>query len=150
MTFAPPEGWRHVKRTGRHAAVDYAQALKDLCDTHLPDPRTIVLARDNLGTPKPAPLHEAFPAPEARRLVERLAWRPTPKHGRWLGLAAAEFGAVSSQCPDRRIPGRRASAEGVAAWQDSRNNKHTKADRPFTAADARVKLKRSYPTLWAT
>ncbi len=147
MMFAPPEGWRQVKRTGRHAAVDYAQALKDLSDTHVPDARTIVLVQDNLGTPKPASLHEAFPAPEARRLVERFEWRHTPKHGSWLDLAEAELGAVSSQCLDRRIPDRRTLAEEVAAWQDSRNNKHTKADWQFTTADARVKLKRSYPTL---
>jgi hypothetical protein len=74
MMFAPLEGWRHVKVTDRHAAVDYAQVLKELSDTHFPDASKIVLVQDNLNTHKPASLYEAFPAAEARRLVERFEW----------------------------------------------------------------------------
>jgi hypothetical protein len=82
MMFAPLEGWRHVKVTDRHAAIDYAHALRDLSDTHFPDAAKIVLVQDNLSTHKPASLYEAFPAPEARRLAERFEWHYTPKHGR--------------------------------------------------------------------
>ena len=71
MMFAPLEGWRHVEVTDRHAAVDYARVLKDLSDTHFPGVSKIVLVQDNLNTHKPASLYEAFPAEEARRLVER-------------------------------------------------------------------------------
>src|ERR1019366_7111272 len=71
MMFAPLEGWRHVKVTDRHTALDYAQVLKELSDTHLPKAKKIVLMQDNLNTHRPASLYEAFPAPEARRLVER-------------------------------------------------------------------------------
>jgi len=74
MMFAPLEGWRHVKCTDRHAAVDYAQVLKELSDTHFPNARKIILVQDNLSTHKPASLYEAFPAAEARRLVERFEW----------------------------------------------------------------------------
>ena len=63
MMFAPLEGWRHVKVTDRHAAVDYAHALRDLSDTHFPDAAKIVLVQDNLSTHKPASLYEAFPRP---------------------------------------------------------------------------------------
>jgi len=147
MMFAPLEGWRHVKCTDRHAAVDYAQVLKDLSDTHFPTPAKIVLVQDNLSTHKPASLYEAFAAAEARRLVERFEWHYTPKHGSWLDMAESELGVLSSQCLDRRIPDRQTLAEEVAAWQDSRNKKHTKAEWQFTTADARVKLKRLYPTL---
>ena len=147
MMFAPLEGWRQVKCTDRHAAVDYAQVLKDLSDTHFPGAKKIILVQDNLSTHKPASLYEAFAAPEARRLVERFEWHYTPKHGSWLDMAESERGVLSSQCLDRRIPDRQTLVEEVAAWQHSRNNKHTKADWPFTTADARVKLKRLYPTL---
>ncbi len=147
MMFAPLEGWRQVKCTDRHAAVDYAQVLKDLSDTHFPTAAKIVLVQDNLSTHKPASLYEAFPAAEARRLVERFEWHHTPKHGSWLDMAESELGILSSQCLDRRIPDKQTLAEEVAAWQDSRNNKHTKADWQFTTADARVKLKRLYPAL---
>ena len=87
MVFAPLEGWRHVKVTDRHTAIDYAHVLRDLSDTHFPDAAKIVLLQDNLNTHKPASLYEAFPAPEARRLVERFEWHYTPKHGSWLDLA---------------------------------------------------------------
>jgi hypothetical protein len=71
MMFAPLEGWRHVKVTDRHTAVDYAHALKDLADSHFPKAKKIVLVQDNLNTHTKASLYEAFPAAEARRLAER-------------------------------------------------------------------------------
>jgi hypothetical protein len=147
MMFAPLEGWRRVKITDRHAAVDYAQVLKELSDTHFPEADKIVLVQDNLSTHKPASLYEAFPAPEARRLVERFEWHYTPKHGSWLDMAESELGVLSSQCLDRRIPDKQTLIDEVAAWQDARNKNHTKADWQFTTADARVKLKRLYPAL---
>jgi hypothetical protein len=147
MMFAPLEGSRHVKVTDRHAAVDYAQVLKELSDTHFPKAEKIVLVQDNLSTHKPASLYEAFPAPEARRLVERFEWHYTPKHGSWLNMAESELGTLSSQCLDRRIPDKKTLIGEVAAWENSRNKNHTKADWQFTTADARVKLKRLYPAM---
>ena len=107
----------------------------------------IVLVQDNLNTHKPASLYEAFPAAEARQFVERFEWHYTPKHGSWLDMAKSELGVVSSQCLDRRIPDKQTLIEEVAAWEDDRNKNHTKADWQFTTADARIKLKRLYPTL---
>jgi hypothetical protein len=104
MLFAPLEGWRHVEVTDRHTAVDYAHILKQLADSFFPDAGKSVLVQDNLNTHKPASLYEAFPAVEARRLVERFEWRYTPKHGSWLNIAESELSVVSSQCLDRRIP----------------------------------------------
>ncbi len=115
MIFAPLEGWRHVEVTDHHTAVDYAQILKDLSDTHFPNAAKIVLVQDNLSTHKPASLYEAFPAPEARRLVERFEWHYTPKHGSWLDMAESELGVLSSQCLDRRIPDKPSLIREVAA-----------------------------------
>jgi hypothetical protein len=103
--------------------------------------------QDNLNTHKPASLYEAFPAAEARRLVERFEGHYTPKHGSWLDMAESELGVVSSQCLDRRIPDKQTLIEEVAAWEDDRNKSHAIADWQFTTADARIKLKRLYPTL---
>ncbi len=147
MMFAPLEGWRQVAVTDRHAALDYAQVLKDLSDIHFPKAAKIVLVQDNLSTHKPASLYEAYPAAEARRLVERFEWHYTPKHGSWLDMAEAELGVLSSQCLDRRIPDKAMLIKEVAAWETHRNKKHAKADWQFTTADARVKLKRLYPAL---
>jgi DDE superfamily endonuclease len=147
MMFAPLEGWRQVKVTDRHAAVDYAQVLKELSDTHFPTATKIVLMQDNLNIHKPASLYQAFPAAEARRLVERFEWHYTPKHGSWLNMAESELSVLSSQCLARRIPDKQMLIDEVTAWQGRRNQNHAKADWQFTTADARVKLKRLYPAL---
>ena len=88
---------------------------------------------------------KAFPAPEARRLVERFEWHYIPKHGSWLDMAEFELGVLASQCLDRRIADKKMLANEVTAWQDYRNKHHAKADWQFTTANARVKLKRLYP-----
>jgi len=145
MIFAPLEGWRHVKVPAHHAAIDYAQVLKELSDTHFPSAAKIVLVQDNLSTHKPASLYEAFPAVEARRLNERFEWHYTPKHGSWLDMAESELGVLATQCLDRRIPDKLNLIEEVAAWETHRNKHHAKADWQFTTDDARVKLKKLYP-----
>ena len=147
MLFAPLEGWRHVEVTERHTALDYAQILKDLSDRHFSGAGKIALVQDNLNTHKPASLYEAFPAAEARRLVERFEWHYTPKHGSWLDMAESELSVLSGQCLDRRIPDREILIEEVSAWEDRRNKKHAKADWQFTTDDARIRLKRLYPAL---
>jgi DDE superfamily endonuclease len=145
MMFAPLEGWRCVKVTDRHAAVDYAHVLKELSDTRFPNAEKIVLVQDNLNTHTPASLYEAFPPDEARRLVERFEWHYTPKHGSWLNLAESELGVLSSQCLDRRMSDKGFLTGEVAAWEANRNKKHTKANWRFTTEGARVKLKHLYP-----
>ena len=117
MLFAPLEGWRHIKVTDRHTAIDYAHVLKDLADVHFPHKTAIVLVQDNLNIHSKASLYEAFPPAEARRLVERFEWHYTPKHGSWLDLAESELGVLAAQCLDRRIadkPG--VSLQWSAGW----------------------------------
>ena len=103
--------------------------------------------QDNLNTHKPASLYEAFPAAEARRLIERFEWHITPKHGSWLNTAESELAVLSGQCLDRRIPDQPTLKREVDAWQDHRNIHNNKADWRFTTADARIRLKSLYPTL---
>jgi hypothetical protein len=147
MLFAPLEGWRHVEVTDRHAAVDYARLLKDLSDRWLPNAAKIALVQDNLSTHKPASLYEASPPAEARRLVERFEWHDTPKHGSWLNMAETELSVLSSQCLDRRISLKQLLIDELTAWEAARNKHHAKADWQFTTADARIKLKRLYPSI---
>ena len=136
-----------VKVTDRHTAVDYAHILKDLADIHFSAAQIIVLVQDNLNIHSKASLYEAFPAAEARRLVERFEWHYTPKHGSWLNLAESELGVLSSQCLDRRIPDKQILVEEVAAWEQDRNANHAKANWHFTTPDARIKLKHLYPSI---
>ena len=107
----------------------------------------MVLVVDNLNTHTPASLYEAFAPAEARRLAARLEWHYTPKHGSWLNMAEIELSVLARQCLDRRIPDRETLAREAAAWQEERNAAAVRADWQFTAADARIKLKRLYPTI---
>jgi len=145
MVFAPLEGWRRVEVTDHHSAVDYAKVLQDLSDVHFAAAKKIVLVQDNLSTHTPASLYAAFPAPEARRLVNRFEWHYTPKHGSWLNMAESELAVLTTQCLSRRIPDKQTLKQEVAAWQSHRNKRHAKADWQFTTENARVKLKRLYP-----
>jgi uncharacterized small protein (DUF1192 family) len=89
----------------------------------------------------------AFPPAEARRLVERFEWHYTPKHGSWLNMAETELSVLSSQCLDRRISSKQLLSDEITAWEAARNKHHAKADWQFTTADARIKLKRLYPSI---
>jgi hypothetical protein len=103
MVFAPLEGWRHVKVTDRHTGVDYTYALKDLSDTYFPDARKIIFVQDNLSTHRPASLYEAFPAAEARRLVERFEWprQSTAVGSIWRNPNSASFRPSASNAASR-------------------------------------------------
>lgn len=147
MGFAPLEGLRHVKVTDRRTSIDYAHFLRDLSDGHFRDADQIVLVQDNLNTHTHAALYEAFPPEEARRLVERFEWHYTPKHGSWLNMAEAELSVLARQCLDRRIHDKTSLTTEVDQWQHSRNNLARTADWRFTTKDARIKLKRLYPTV---
>ncbi|WMT79389.1 IS630 family transposase [Bradyrhizobium sp. Ash2021] len=147
MMFAPLEGWRHVKVTDRHTAVDYAHVLKELADRYFANAKTVVLVQDNLNIHGKGSLYEAFPAAEARRLVERFEWHYTPKHGSWLDLAESELGVLTSQCLDRRIADKQTLVEEIAAWEHDRNANNTKANWQFSTPNARIKLKHLYPAI---
>ena len=143
----PLRGWRHVEVTARRTKHDWAHAIRDLADIQYPDAEKIVLVLDNLNTHGLGSLYEAFPAAEAKRLVNRFEVHPTPKHGSWLNMAEIELSVLSRQCLDRRIPTADEVAREVAAWEARRNASTSLINWRFTTADARIKLKRLYPSL---
>jgi hypothetical protein len=147
MIFEPLVGKRHVKVTDRRTRKDFAQVVKELVDDLYPSAEKIVLVMDNLNTHGPASLYEAFEPAEAKRLADKLEIHYTPKHGSWLDMAEIELGILSRQCLDRRIEDFQTLTDEVAAWQRQRNESGTKVNWRFTTADARVKLKRLYPSI---
>ncbi len=140
-------GKRLVEVTARRTAVDFARFLRRVLDEVYPQARRVVVVCDNLNTHAPGSLYEAFEPAEARRLAERVEWHYTPKHGSWLNMAECELSALARQCLDRRIPDQATLEREVGAWQKRRNDAGVKADWQFTTADARVKLKRLYPSI---
>ena len=143
----PLAGKRWVDVTQRRTKLDWAAQIRQLVDERHPEAERIVLLMDNLNTHTPASLYEAFPPQEARRLLEKLEIHHTPKHGSWLNIAEIELSVLSRQCLDRRVPNFEALEAEVEAWQERRNVEGCKVDWRFTTADARIKLKRLYPSL---
>jgi DDE superfamily endonuclease len=147
MAFEPLVGWRHVEVTDRKTGVDFARLLRTLSDEHYPDAKQLVLVCDNLSTHAPAALYDAFAPDEARRLARRFEWHYTPKHGSWLDVAEIELSVLARQCLDRRIPDASTLRREVRSWEQARNDAVVKVDWQFTTADARIKLRRLYPTI---
>jgi len=147
LAFEPLAGRRVVGVAARRTAVDFARFLKYLLDVVYPSARRLVLVTDNLNAHGIGSLYEAFEPAEARRLARRIGWHYTPRHGSWLSMAEVELGVLARQCLDRRIPDSGALKREVAAWEQRRNAAAVKADWQFTAADARVKLKKLYHTV---
>jgi len=139
--------WGHVKVTDRRTARDFAAVIRKLVDERYPKADKIVLVMDNLNTHKAASLYEVFEPVEARRLLDRLEIHHTPKHGSWLDMAETELSILSRRCLDRRIADKAALRREVAAWQKPRNTRRCKMDWRFTIKDARIKLKRLYPSI---
>ena len=107
----------------------------------------MVLVTDNLNIHDLGSLYEAFEPERARRIVEKLEWHYTPKHGSWLNVAECELAALSTQCLNRRIGSMARLKEVVAAWEEERNELAIGVDWRFTTADARIVLRRLYPAL---
>ena len=147
MVFEPLAGHRRVTVTERRTAVEFAHLIQELVDVQYPQAEQIVLVMDNLNTHKPASLYEAFAPAEARRLIERLEIHSTPKHGSWLNMAATELSVLTMQCLHRRIADPTTLHQEVAAWDQRRNQAKGTVDWRFTTPEARIKLKRLYPSI---
>jgi hypothetical protein len=143
----PLRGWRHVEVTERRTRLDYARCVKDLVDRYYPQARLIRLVQDNLNTHDGASLYETFPPEEARRLLDRIEFHYTPKHGSWLNMAETEISIMGSQCLDRRLDSQGRMAEEIVAWEDERNAREAKIHWTFTLAAARRKLRKIYPSI---
>jgi hypothetical protein len=146
LAFEPLAGWRTVQVTDRRRRLEWAAFVRSLLDGRYREAEKVVLVMDQLNTHSAASLYEAFAPAEARRLADRLEVHHTPKHGSWLNMAEIELSALGRQCLARRIANRSTLTDQVAAWEAARNAAQTKADWQFTTADARIKLRRLYPS----
>ncbi len=147
MFSEPLAGWRHVEVTERRTKQDYAQQMKYLVDVRYPDADLITVVHDQLNTHVPSALYQAFEPAVAKRILDKLEFHYTPKHGSWLNMAEIELSVLSRQCLNRRIPDKESLQREVAAWSQRRNFESRKIDWQFTTSDARIKLKRLYPLI---
>lgn len=147
MFFEPLVGQRFVRVTDHRTRVEWAYAVRDLVDVYYPKAKVITLVMDNLNIHSLGSLYEAFDPAEAKRIADRLDIHHTPKHGSWLNMAEIELGVLSGPCLDRRIPDQPTLIRSVSLWQANRNQARVTVDWRFTTADARIKLKRLYPSI---
>ena len=145
--FAPLQNWRCVKVTERRTKVDWAYCMRDLVDAHFPQAEKIVIVQDQLNTHSPACLYEVFAPAEAKRILDRLEFHFTPKHSSWLNMAEIELSVLNRQSLHRCIPSQSVLLRETQAWFLHRNNKQATVDWQFTTDDARIKLKRLYPSI---
>lgn len=147
MVTAPLEGKRHVRVRQHRTRIDFALVVRELCDNLYPEADKIILVMDNLNTHNIASLYEAFEPVEARRLAEKLEIHYTPKHGSWLNMAEIELSILSRQCMNDYFENIDGLATAIAAWEKLRNEKKTGIHWRFTTDDARIKLRKLYPTI---
>ena len=147
LEVEPLAGRRHVEVGVRRGRREWADFVRGMLEERYPDAKKVVLVMDNLNTHGATSLYERFPPEIARRLAERLEIHYTPKHGSWLDIAEIELSVLSRQCLNRRLDSLDALKREVEEWLRDRNNRQTKVKWHFTAADARVKLRRLYPLL---
>ena len=146
LVTAPLQGWREVRVSDQRTRIDWAHCVRDLVDVHFAAAERIVLVMDQLNTHSPASLYTAFPPAEAKRIADKLEIHSTPKHGSWLNMAEIELSILQRQCLGQRFPDRAAMDAEVRAWTTARNAVQATIDWQFTTADARIKLRRLYPT----
>ncbi len=144
--FQPQAGWRHVVVTAQRTRQDFARRMQELSDVHFPQAEQIRVVVDNLNIHTAAALYEVFAPAEARRLVKRLDFRYTPKHGSWLNMVEIELAVLSGQCLDRRIAAVDKLRREIAAWEAKRNAAQATVKWQFDTTQARTKLKRLYPS----
>ena len=147
LFFDRHRGWRKAKVTERKTAVDFAECMRDLVDTHYPNSEKIRLVCDNLVTHRPASLYKAFPPEEARRILRKIEFNYTPKHASWLNMVEIEIGNMNQQCLDRRIPEWDVLKKELAAWEESRNQEKATIEWLFDLSKARKKLTRAYTAI---
>lgn len=146
MFFEPLGGCRRVFVKTSHTKREWVSSLRELMNTKYKDAEKVTLVMDNLAVHSAGALYEFLHAEEARGLLRRLEFQYTPKHASWLNMAEIELAALSSQCLDRRIPDIESLRQEVSAWEINRNKTAVTANWRFTTEDARIKLKKLYPT----
>jgi len=147
LASEPLKGKRYVEVTERKTKHDWAMFVRQIADDWYQDAKKITLVMDNLSTHTPAAFYEVFEPTEAKRILDRFEFIYTPKHGSWLNMAEIELNVLMNQCLDRKISDMNTIKKEVTAWQKHRNNKECKINWQFTNQDARIKLKKLYPTI---
>lgn len=147
MANEPLQGKRLVQVTEFKTKTDWARFVKRIADEQYPKAKKITLVMDNFKTHVASAFYETFEPEQAKKLWDRFEFIYTPKHGSWLNMAEIELHVLNGQCLNRHIGTVERIKEEVYAWQSNRNNQNRKINWQFTTKNARIKLKKLYPSI---
>jgi hypothetical protein len=147
MLVEPLSGYRKVLVEADHQATTYANVVAHLVEELYPQAQQITLVEDNLSAHKLAALYEIFPPERARSIIERLEVVRTPAHGSWLNVAECELSVLTRQGLQERVATKEELEQQAKEWYEKRNQKSAKVNWQFKTKEARIKLKRLYPSI---
>ena len=147
LAFEPLKGRREMRVTEHRRKQEFAEMMRKLAEEVYPDVDRIRLVCDNLNTHSPGAFYELFPAEQARRLSKKIEFVYTPTHGSWLNMVEIELSVLVRRCLKRRLPDMETLEREAGAWCEERNRLGTSVEWRFTTADARIKLRKLYPSI---
>ena len=147
LVCEPLMGQRYVTIRDNHDRLDWATVVADTVENKYAEAQQVTLVQDNLSAHKPSAMYELFEPERARRLLDKIEFVYTPKHGSWLNIAEIELSVLSRQCTNKRIASQADLIEATSRWESRRNAQEVTVDWQFTTSDARIKLKRLYPSI---
>jgi len=146
MIFEPLAGKRYVEVADTHNRLQWAKIIVQIAEQLYPNANLITIVQDNFSAHKPSALYEIMEPERAKAILDRVRFVYTPKHGSWLNMAEIEFSVLARQGLQKRIASKETLIQQVKSWQDKRNSLQVKANWQFKNKQARVKLKKFYPT----
>lgn len=144
VAVEPLAGKRRIKVTRHRKKDDFAYFIKQLVDRDYPQAKKIRLVLDNLNIHFAASLYETFSKKEADRILKKIKFYYTPKHGSWLNMAEIEINMMDRECLARRIGQAEVLEKEIASWAKQRNKKRKKIQWSFTRKQADKKLSKYY------
>lgn len=144
----PLLGWREATARESKTKTDWALEVARLLEGRYRKCDKVILVCDNLNTHTKGAFYETFAPARARRLVRRMEFRHTPKHGSWLNIAENELSSLTRQCiGGHRIGDLETLSDRIAAWSKDVNKAQRGVDWQMKIDDARCKLKSVYPKI---
>lgn len=143
VAVEPLAGKRYIKVTDQRKKDDFAHYIKELLSKY-PKSIKIQLVTDNLNTHFESSFYETFDSQEARKILNKIDFNYTPKHGSWLNMAEIEINMMDKECLDRRIGEKEILQKEIAIWSKQRNKEKKKIKWTFTKKKADKKLSKYY------
>ncbi len=144
VAVEPLAGWRQVQVTRHRKKVDFVCFIRQLLQGRYRHAKKLHLVVDNLNTHFAKVFVDVMGEQRAAKLLQRIEFHYTPKHGSWLNMADIEIGILEKQCTNCRIPKEAELIAQVKAWQTRRNRQRKTIEWKFTRKQADEKLGKHY------